>query len=109
MNPKPISVREPASRDIGEVLHRYWFDASPQVAHAFAVALRHAFQHLSQFPSTGSSHYSRDTPLSDLLAWPVQGFPYMVFYLEEASSVDIYRILHTARDIPASLREDMEE
>ena len=109
MNPKPIVVRALAQRDIDTILDRYWFDASPQVARAYAVALRQAFQHLSRFPLTGSSRYSRRSPLCDLRGWPVQGFPYLVFYVEEEFSVDIYRILHTARDIPSSLREDMEE
>ena len=109
MNPKPISVRDPASRDIGEILDRYWFDASPQVARAFAAALRQSFQHLSQFPSTGSSRYSGDASFPNLRSWPVAGFPFLIYYVEEASSVDIYRVLHTARDIPASLREDIEE
>lgn len=109
MNAKPISVRDPASRDIVGILDRYWFDASPQVARAFAVALRQAFQQISQFPSTGSSRYGRDTPFPSLRSWPVTGFPFLIFYVEEASSVDIYRILHTARDIPASLRGDTED
>ncbi len=32
-------------------------------------------------------------------------FPYLLFYLERETSVDVWRLLHTSRDIPASLRE----
>ena len=47
--------------------------------------------------------------MRDLRSWPVRGFPYLVFYAERGDRIDILRLLHTARDIPESLRETTEE
>ncbi|MCY3505287.1 MAG: type II toxin-antitoxin system RelE/ParE family toxin, partial [Chloroflexi bacterium] len=39
----------------------------------------------------------------------VTGFPYMVFYVEREADVDVWRVLHAARDIPEWLRQPREE
>ena len=35
------------------------------------------------------------------------GFPPLVFYLETKDCIDIWRVLHTARDIPAWMQESI--
>ena len=37
--------------------------------------------------------------------WPVAGSAHLIFYLERADHIDIVRVLHSARDIPALLRD----
>jgi len=34
----------------------------------------------------------------------VKRFPYLAFYVERADHVDVWRVLHGARDIPAWLK-----
>ena len=41
-----------------------------------------------------------------LRSWPLRGYPYLVFYVERDDHVDVWRLLHAERDIPAWLRED---
>jgi len=44
--------------------------------------------------------------LPGLRFWPLQRYPYLVFYIELADHIDIWRVLHSQRDIPAWLHDD---
>lgn len=35
----------------------------------------------------------------------VDGFPYLVFYVEQPGHLDVWRVLHARRDIPSWLRD----
>ena len=109
MNPKPIVLRDRALLDFAQVVRYYSSDVSPSVARSFVAALQEGFQHLSQFPASGSTRYALESNLPELRSWPVRGFPYLVLYADSELSVDIYRVLHTSRDIPAGLSEGMED
>jgi len=37
--------------------------------------------------------------------WRLRRFPYLVFYLTHPTHVDVVRVLHEARDIPAVLQK----
>jgi hypothetical protein len=41
--------------------------------------------------------------IPELRAWPVQRFPYVAFYVVTDEEIDVWRILHTRRDPPATL------
>ncbi|MGE3293173.1 MAG: type II toxin-antitoxin system RelE/ParE family toxin [Geminicoccaceae bacterium] len=36
-----------------------------------------------------------------LQSWALRRYPYLVFYVERESMIDVWRVLHAARDIPA--------
>lgn len=40
-----------------------------------------------------------------LRAWPLTRYPYTVFCVERPDGVDVWRLLHSQRDIPAWLQE----
>ena len=40
---------------------------------------------------------------SEILA--VEALPYLVFYVERGDSIDVWRVLHGKRDVPARIRE----
>ena len=40
-----------------------------------------------------------------LRAWPLRRFPRLVFYVEAKDCIDVWRVLLSARDIPAGMRE----
>ena len=106
---KPLVLSERARRDFVSIVDFYNSEASFEVARSFRSALRAEFDHLSRFPASGSPRYASIVDVSDLRSWPVKGFPYLVLYAEQESSIDVYRLLHTARDIPESLSESREE
>ncbi len=61
--------------------------------------------HISRHPSAGSTRYAFELDLPGLRCWPLARYPYRVFYVERDDHIDVWRILHGARDIPAWLGE----
>ena len=109
MNPKPVVLSDRASVEVAQIVRRYSSTASADVARSFAEAVRDAAEHLSLFPATGSTRLDLPLDWPELRSWPISGFPYLLLYVESDDTIDIYRVLHNARDIPESLREDMED
>ena len=100
---KPVVPRELANRDVDEAIGRYLSEAGEQVA--FVDALERAYRHISRHPASGSTRYSVELSLPDLRAWPLRRFPHVVFYVETNECLDVWRVLHGARDIPAWMQE----
>jgi toxin ParE1/3/4 len=40
-----------------------------------------------------------------LRCWQLERFPYLVFYVERDDHIDVWRVLHGHRDIPAWMRD----
>ncbi len=70
----------------------------------FVDALSVAFTHISRHPASGNSVQGMSLGVDTLRFWPVKKFPYLIFYLQHDENVDVWRVLHAERDIPASLR-----
>jgi toxin ParE1/3/4 len=75
---------------------------SPATAQQFLRELEAALSRIAQRPAIGSPRYSY--LLKGLRVWPLRRFPYLVFYLRRPSHLDVIRVLHGARDIPAALQ-----
>jgi hypothetical protein len=37
--------------------------------------------------------------------WPLQKYPHLIFYVDRSDHIDVWRVLHGQRDIPAWMRE----
>ena len=109
MSDKPVVRGRLATRDIQAAAEHYRSAASAAQAQKFIDALEEAYFHINRFPAAGSPRYGHILDVPDLRSWPVSGFPYLVLYAEQEFSIDIYRVLHTARDIPTSLTYDIED
>ena len=105
MTPKPVVLRGRARHDIDEAIVHYSTEAPPAVALAFIDALEETFRQMADHPASGSPRYADELSLPGLRACVVKGFPYLVFYVERENDIDVWRVLHAARDIPAWLRE----
>ncbi len=106
MNSKPTIPRESASRDVEDAVDYYLNEAGEQVALGFVDALEQAYRHIAAQPASGSPRYAHELNLPGLRTWPLQRYPYLIFYVELANRIDIWRVLHGQRDIPAWLRGD---
>jgi toxin ParE1/3/4 len=102
---KPIVPRELANLDVDEVLAYHLSEASDQVALGFVDALERAYRHISRHPVSGSSRYAVELNLPGLRSWPLKSFPHLVFYFEMKDRIDVWRVLHGTRDIPAWMRK----
>ncbi len=105
MTGKPIVLRERARRDVDEAVEHSFAEARAAVALAFIDALEETFRRMAEHPASGSPRYERELDLPGLRSSVVRGFPYLVFYVERDADIDVWRVLHTARDIPAWLQE----
>jgi toxin ParE1/3/4 len=103
---KPLVLLPRAERDIGDTVEHYYREGGPPLAVKWTEAIEAALRHIGTHPATGSIRYSAQLKLAGLRFWPVMRFPYLVFYVERADCVDVWRVLHAKRDIPAWLRDE---
>lgn len=68
-------------------------------------ALEQAYKHISRHPTSGSPRYAHELNLPGLRSWPLTRYPYLVIYVERADHIDVWRVLHGHRDIPAWMQE----
>ncbi|MHB1540490.1 MAG: type II toxin-antitoxin system RelE/ParE family toxin [Steroidobacteraceae bacterium] len=102
---KPVVPRALANRDVDEAIANYLREASDHVALSFVDALERAYRHISRHPASGSSRHAAELNLPRLRSWSLGRFPHVVFYVETKECIDIWRVLHGARDIPAWMQE----
>lgn len=104
MTPKPVVPREQANRDAEEAVVHYLGQGSTKAALALVNALENAYAHLGRHPLSGSPRFAHELNLPDLRAWPVKGYPWLVFYVDRERYLEVWRVLHAEQDIPAWLR-----
>ena len=105
MKAKPVIPRELASRDVDEAIEHYLDQGAGHAALGFVDALEQAYGHISRHPATGSAHYAHELNLPGLRSWPLTRYPHLVFYVERSDHIDVWRVLHGKRDIPAWMEE----
>jgi toxin ParE1/3/4 len=108
MKTKAIVPRELANHDVDEAIEHYLTDAAEQAALGFISALEQAYTHIGRHPAAGSPRYAHELNLPGLRYWPLTRYPHLVFYIERDDHIDIWRVLHGQRDIPAWLSADPE-
>ena len=98
---KPVIPRAAAERDIEDAFTYYLDQGAQQAALGIIDALEQAYRHIGANPASGSPRYAHELELPGLRSWPVRRYPYLVFYLERDDHIDVWRVLHGQRDIPA--------
>lgn len=105
MKAKPVVPREQAGRDVDEAITYYLAEGSEQAAMGFVDALEQAYTHISRHPATGSPRYAHELNLAGLRSWPLTHYPHLVFYIERTDHIDVWRVLHGQRDMPAWMQD----
>lgn len=105
MKPKPVIPRQLANQDVDETIAYYVGEGAEQAALGFIEALASAYARIARHPATGSARYAHELDLAGLRSWPLSRFPYLVLYAERVDHVDVWRVLHAERNIPAWMRE----
>ena len=96
-----VVPRAQANRDVEDAISHYLSEDAEHAALGFVDALEQAYAHTGRHPSTGSPRYAHELNLPGLRSWPLTRYPYLVFYIEHADHIDVWRVLHGQRDIPA--------
>jgi toxin ParE1/3/4 len=102
---RPVIPRQRASADVDDALAHYIAEAGEQVALGFGDALAQAYAHIGRHPATGSLRYAHELNLPGLRSWPLTRYPYLIFYVEQPDCIDVWRVLHQQRDIPAWMQK----
>jgi toxin ParE1/3/4 len=101
---KPIVRRALADLDIAEAID-HCLAQSTQAALGFVDALESAFAHIAKAPAIGSPRYAHELNLPGLRFWACTRYPQLVFYVERADAIEVWRVLHASRDIAHWLRD----
>jgi toxin ParE1/3/4 len=96
-----------AAGDIDSALSYYRTEAGRRTALEFVDALENAIENLRRHPLIGSLRCAYELEIPNLRSWPLQRFPYLIFYVPDDDRIDIWRVLHARRDIPAYLTPDL--
>lgn len=100
---RPVVASGQALRDIEEAIDHYLREAGVEIAQRFIDAAETAFDLIARQPGIGSPRYAHELQIPELRSWALSEFPHLVFYVARNDAVDVLRVLHGARDIPATL------
>jgi toxin ParE1/3/4 len=96
-------LRSRAASDIDDAIAYLRGDA---VALGFIDALENGINHITRSPNAGSLRFAYELGIPELRALGMRRFPYAIFYVPLGDGVDIWRVLHTRRDIPSTFAGD---
>ena len=102
---KAVVISPRAQRDVDELAAAYVDGAGLDIAQRFVDALADAFDLMARNPGIGSPRYGLLLNLPGVRCWPLRPWPQVIFYVERQRTIDVIRVLHGARDIPASLAQ----
>jgi len=71
----------------------------------FIDELEKAYAHIGRHAATGSPRYAHEAGVPGLRSWSLSRYPCMVFYVERADHTNLWRVLHSRRDIPTWMIE----
>jgi len=92
-----------ATADVHEAVVYYRDEAGSETAFQFVDDLEDAVQHIANWPGSGSTRFAEMLGIPGLRSFAMNRFPYIVFYMESADHIDVWRVLHGRRDIPQTL------
>ena len=105
---RSVRLRQRAATDIDRVADYYLGEAGAAVALRFVDAVERAVSQIGRSAHSGSLRFSYELEVPDLRVRPVARSPYLVFYVVGDEIVDVWRNLHTRRDIPSAIAEDVD-
>jgi toxin ParE1/3/4 len=104
---RTVRLRERAATDIDRAVDFYLAEADSDVAMRFVDAVERTVGQIGRSPHSGSLRFSYEVEIPGLRVRPLARFPYLVFYVVGDEVVDVWRVLHTRRDIPSAMGDDV--
>jgi len=106
MTAKPVVLTQRAAQDVEGAIDHYLQEAGEAVAAGFVDKLEACLRAIGGQPALGFLRYAHELDLPNVRAFPLQRYPYVVFYVEHDHRIDVWRVLHAQTDIPAWLVRD---
>jgi len=95
---KEVIPRSRADSEIDTAI-LYYLRESKDVASNFLYEVEKGFGRVGMMPGIGSLRFAEELHVDGLRAYPLQNFPYLLFYFEREDHIDLIRVLHTHRDV----------
>ena len=108
MSARSVRLRERAAGDIDQAVDYYLAEADAEVALRFVDAVERTVGQIGRSPQSGSLRFSYELEIPGLRVRPLARFPHLVFYVVGDEVVDVWRILHTRRDIPSAMVDQID-
>jgi toxin ParE1/3/4 len=102
---KPAVWRKAAEHDAADAAYWYTTQGGLALGERFLDAVEAGIAHVSNHPGIGSLRYATALKLEGIRFFPLNGFRYLIFYVEQDSHVGILRVLHAQRDVPAWMQD----
>jgi toxin ParE1/3/4 len=101
-------VRRPtANRDLVEAYRYYAREAGLRVADRFFAEAEATFTRLAKMPGMGARYEPHEPLYAGLRYFPVSRFrDYLVFYRPLRDGIEVFRVLHGARNLQGILEEE---
>lgn len=106
MKAKLVVPRRRADEDVDSAANFYLREAGPDIALAFVHSAEYAYGQISRLAAAGSPRYAESLEIPGLRFWKAKKFPYLIFYLDIGSHIEIWRVLHGKMDIPAWMSDE---
>lgn len=100
---KPVRLRALADADFDAALDHGLDIGGAAAGHRLNDAVSEALSLLSRQPGIGSGRHAALTGITGLRCWPLSPLPYLIFYVERDSHIDVLRLLHQRQDIARQL------
>ncbi|RZL35747.1 MAG: type II toxin-antitoxin system RelE/ParE family toxin [Rubrivivax sp.] len=101
----PVVLRALALEDVEQALDHLFNEGAADAALSFIDALELAQQQIAREPGIGSTRYAHELAIPGLRSWALRTHPYLLFYVQRETHLDVWRLLHQRRDMAASLTE----
>ncbi len=101
----PAQFRTKATNDVDEAVSYYVAEADAEVAMRFVDELERTIRQLELHPELGSLRFAFELDLPGVRSFRVDGFPHLIFSLIRTDHLDVLRVLHTSRDVPATMQD----
>ena len=105
MSAKRIIRSEAARGDERDAVAYYAREAGLDVSLRFVDALNDGYRTIGDRPGIGSPRLGNQLKLPGLRSRKLARFPFLIFYVERPAHIDVWRVLHAKRDIPATLQD----
>ena len=101
----PLRKTAKAVADLFDIA-AYIADHNPDAGRRFLAAADEELLRIAENPGIGRLRQLRARRLKGFRSWPIRGFRrYLVFYRATADEVEVFRVLHGARDLERALVE----
>jgi toxin ParE1/3/4 len=102
---RTVRFRARAAADVDAAVDYYRDDVGEAVALEFVDAVEQCVRRIRSSPQLGSLRFSYEVDIPELRVVATQRFPYLIFYIPSVDTIDIWRVRHSRRDLPATLTD----